>query len=175
MLLCGTNGRPKITGMQRLGVIKARTRREVQVRSSEVRSNITNLSRIILFFSLESLIATAIGSGVGRVKVDRPSFSTISGRMRTRWQPLSTREDIFNGNSVDGPSIKHFHTKCLHFNGARSLTVSDSPDSVPLPSTADGANAATASSPSDSVVSSKAAIVLLFEEDERVGLTAGRP
>src|ERR1700678_4179857 len=109
----------------------------------EVSSNITNLLRNILFFFLESLIATAMGSGFGREKVGNPSFSTISGQMSTRWQPLSIREEISNGNSVDRPSTKHLHTKCLHFKGARLLMESNSPESVPLPSTADGANAAT--------------------------------
>src|SRR5271168_1635297 len=73
------------------------------------------------------------------------------------------REEIFNGNSVDGPSTKHRHMKCLHFKGAKSLTVSDSPESVPLPRTADGANAATTSSSSDSVISIKEAMVLFLE------------
>src|ERR1700678_634919 len=141
----------------------------------EVGSNITNLSRNILFFFLESLIATAMGSGFGREKVGSLSFSTISGRMSTRWQPLSIREKIFNGNSVDGLSTKHLHTKCLHFKGARLLTESDSPESVPLPSTTDGANAAAASSPSDSIVSINNAIILPCEENVGVGLTAGCP
>src|ERR1700678_477310 len=141
----------------------------------DVGSNITNLSRNILSFFSESLIATAMGSGCGREKVFRPSFSTISGRMSTRWQPLSIRDETFNGNSADGPSMKHFHTKCLHFKGARLLTESDSPESVPLPSTADGANTATVSSSSDSVVSIKVAIVLPCEAVVRFGLTAGHP
>src|SRR5277367_2216451 len=40
------------------------------------------------------------------------------------------RDVVFTGNSVKVPSTKHFQMKCLHRNGA--LTVSDSPVSVPL-------------------------------------------
>ena len=52
--------------------------------NEEVGCNITNLSKTIFFLFFESLMATSMGSGDGSIKIGRASFSTISGRMRTR-------------------------------------------------------------------------------------------
>ena len=71
--------------------------------------------------------------------------------------------------------MRHIQMKCLHFKGAMVLTLSEPPESVPSPRTADSVNAATISSLSESMTLISEATVLLLLEDEVEGSTAGWP
>lgn len=114
--LCSRNGRPRINSIHSPGAMTAKVLWEVQMPSRDITLNSTYWEGHIDLEAEEDITMSTF-SGSGRRRTGKPSFATVSGQMRTRWEPLLISEENFNGNSAAGPSIVHFHTICFDLNG----------------------------------------------------------